>query len=87
MAKKQSSREQAVTKLRQIEVLMGGGNLIGQICKEAGSTDVTYYCWRREHEGLRSDQAKRLKELERNNSRLSVLRLLPAKTRRSGVAA
>jgi putative transposase len=70
MAKKQFSPEQAVTKLRQIEVLVSGGKSICKACKEVGITDVTYYRWRREYEDLRGDQANRLKELKRENASL-----------------
>jgi transposase-like protein len=59
-----------VAKLRQIEVLMGSGKALGQAVKEAGITDVTYYRWRREYGGLKTDQAKKLKELEKENARL-----------------
>lgn len=70
MASKQYSPEQAVAKLRQIDVLVGEGKSIHQACKEAGITDVTYYRWRKEYGGLKGDQARRLKELERENQRL-----------------
>lgn len=73
MLKKQFSPEQAVTKLRQIEVLMGGGKSIGQACEDAGITDVTYYRWRREYGVPRCGHAKRLKGLERENARLKRL--------------
>ncbi len=70
MANKQYSPEQAVAKLRQIDVLVGEGKSIHLACKEAGITDVTYYRWRKEYGGLKGDQARRLKELERENQRL-----------------
>lgn len=70
MAKKRFSAEQIVAKLRQIEVLLGEGKPLGLACKEAGVTDVTYYRWRREYGGLKGDQVKRFKELERENARL-----------------
>lgn len=70
MAKKKFNPEQIVVKLRQIEVLQGQGKALAQACREAGITDVTYYRWRREYGGLKSDQARRLKDLERENSRL-----------------
>jgi putative transposase len=70
MANKKYSPEQAVAKLRQIDVLVGEGQSIHQACKEAGITDVTYYRWRKEYGGLKGDQARRLKELERENQRL-----------------
>ena len=70
MANKKCSPEQAVVKLRQIDVLVGEGKSIHQACKEAGITDVTYYRLRKEYGGLKGDQARRLKELERENQRL-----------------
>jgi len=70
MANKKYSAEQAVARLRQIDVLLGEGRSINQACKEAGITDVTYYRWRKEYGGLKVDQARRLKELERENQRL-----------------
>ena len=70
MANKQYSPEQAVAKLRQIDVLLGEEKSIQQACKEAGITAVTYYRWRKEYGGLKGDQARRLKELERENHRL-----------------
>jgi transposase len=63
MANKKCSPEQAVVKLRQIDVLVGEGKSIHQACKDTGITDVTYYRWRKEYGGLKGDQARRLKEL------------------------
>jgi transposase-like protein len=65
--------EQIVTKLRQIEVLQGQGKNIAVACKEAGTTEQSYYRWRREYGGLNVDQAKRLKQLEDENVRLKKL--------------
>ena len=73
MAHKKFSPEQVVAKLRQIEVLQAGGKSIPLACKEAGIADVTYYRWRREFGGLKADQAKKLKDLERENARLKKL--------------
>jgi len=73
MAKKRFGLEQVVAKLRQIEVLQAGGKSIPQACKEAGVTDVTYYRWRKEYGGLKANQAKKLKDLERENQRLKKL--------------
>jgi len=60
MAKKRFDPEQVVTKLRQIEVLMGEGQSLQQGLREGGITDATYYRWRKEYGGLKGDQAKRL---------------------------
>ncbi len=51
MAKEKSSPKRAVSKLRQIDVLMGGGRTLAQACKESGITDVIYYRWRRNGAG------------------------------------
>ncbi len=65
--------EQIVTLLRQIEVAVGNGKSTPQACKEAEITTQTYYRWRKEFGGLKLDQAKRLKELEKENSKLKRL--------------
>ncbi len=65
--------EQIVTKLRQIEVLQGQGKNIAASCKEMGTTEQTFYPWRKEYGGLNVDQAKRLKQLEDENGRLKKL--------------
>ena len=65
--------EQIVTKLRQIEVLQGQGKNIAVACKEVGTTEQTFYRWRKEYGGLNVDQAKRLKQLEDENGRLKKL--------------
>ena len=65
--------EQIVTVLRQIEVGIGNGKSTPQACKEAEITVQTYYRWRKEYGGLRLDQARRLKELEKENGKLKRL--------------
>jgi transposase-like protein len=65
--------EQIVTMLRQIEVSIANGKTIPQACKEAEITVQTYYRWRKEYGGLKLEQAKRLKDLEKENSRLKRL--------------
>jgi putative transposase len=65
--------EQIVTLLRQIEVELANGKSTPQACKEAEITAQTYYRWRKEFGGLKLDQAKRLKELERENAKLKRL--------------
>ncbi len=62
--------EQIVTILRQIEVQMANGKPAPQACKEAGIHTQTYSRWRKEYGGLKLNQAKRLKELEKENARL-----------------
>lgn len=65
--------EQIVTLLRQIEVAIANGKTTPQACKEAEITAQTYYRWRKEFGGLKLDQAKRLKELEKENGKLKRL--------------
>ena len=73
MPKKRLGAEQIVTKLRQIEVLQGQGKSLGVACKEVGTTEQSYYRYRKEYGGLGVDQAKRLKRLEEENNRLKKL--------------
>ena len=65
--------EQIVTVLRQIEVQMANGKTAPQACKEAGLHAQTDYRWRKEYGGLKLDQAKRLQELQKENTRLKRL--------------
>ena len=65
--------EQIVTMLRQIEVGIANGKNTPQACKEAEITVQTFYRWRKEYGGLKMDQAKRLKELEKENGKLKRL--------------
>ena len=73
MPRKRFTPEQIVTKLRQIEVLVGQGKAVALACKEAGISEQSYYRWRKEYGGLRLSQAKRLKALEKENARLKKL--------------
>jgi len=73
MKGKRVSTEQIVNKLRQAEVLLAQGQTISQVSKGLGITEQTYYRWRKEFGGVKTDQAKRLKELERENARLKRL--------------
>ena len=73
MARKKHGAEQIVAILRQIEVELANHKNTGQACKEAGITEQTYYRWRKEYGGLKMDQAKRLKELEKENGKLKRL--------------
>ncbi len=65
--------EQVVNLLRQIEVEVANGKTTPQACREAQITAQTYYRWRKELGGLKLDQAKRLKELEKENTKLKRL--------------
>ena len=62
-----------MTKLRQIDVLVAQGRTVTQACKEAEISEQSYYRWRKEYGGLNIEQAKRFKELERENARLKRL--------------
>lgn len=73
MSRRRFKPEEIVNKLREADVLLAQGRSITQACKQIGITDQTYYRWRREYGGMKTDQAKRLKELERENARLKRL--------------
>ena len=73
MKRKQFSAEQIVNKLRQAEVAVAQGQTVAQACKAIGITEQTFYRWRKEYGGLKTDPAKRFKELERENARLKRL--------------
>ena len=70
MARKRHTAEEIVTKLRQVDVLTSQGRPVAEAVRSIGVTEVTYYRWRQEYGGLKSDQVKRLKELEAENTRL-----------------
>ena len=73
MPSKRHSSEQIITKLREAEVHLSQGMTIPLMCKKLSIHQQTYYKWRKEYGGLRTVQAKRLKELEKENSRLKRL--------------
>ena len=73
MSAKRYKPEQIVNLLRQIEVEIANGKTTPQACRDAEITAQTYYRWRKEFGGLKLDQAKRLKDLEKENSRLKRL--------------
>jgi len=64
------STEQIIHKLREAEVMLAKGQSVAEMCKQIGVAEQTYYRWRKEYGALKMDQAKRLKELERENGRL-----------------
>lgn len=70
MGKQRHTAEQIITKLREAEVLQAKGMSMEEVLRQLGISDATYYKWRKEYGGLRVDHAKRLKELEQENSRL-----------------
>ena len=73
MARKRFTAEQIISKLREAEVLQSSGLSIVEICRQLGIKEQTYYKWRKEYGGMRVDQAKKLKEVEQENSRLKKL--------------
>jgi putative transposase len=70
MSRKRYTPEQIIGMLRGAEVRLSQGETVGAICRALGISEQSYYRWRREYGGLRVDQAKRLKELEKENARL-----------------
>ena len=70
MSRKRHKPEEIVAKLRQVDVLASQGQTVADAIRTIGVTEVTYYRWRQEYGGLKSDQIKRMKELETENARL-----------------
>jgi putative transposase len=70
MPQKKHKPEEIVAKLRQVDVLLSQGKSVGEAVRTIGVTQFTYYRWRKEFGGLKGDQVKRLKELEKENDRL-----------------
>ena len=70
MARRKYTPEQIIGILRQVEVAVSNGRSTPQACREAGIVEQTYYRWRREYGGLKLGQAKRMKDLEKENARL-----------------
>ena len=73
MGRKRYQPEQIIGYLREAEILLAKGNTIGEVCRKIGITEQTYYRWRRDYGSLSVDQAKRLKEVEKENVRLKKL--------------
>ncbi len=73
MARKRYSSEQIISKLREAEILLNKGSTVSEVSRKLGIAEQTYYRWRKDYGGMRVDQAKRLKELELENSRLKKL--------------
>jgi putative transposase len=70
MGRKRHKPEEIFAKLRQVDVLTSQGQSVAEATRSIGVTEVTYYRWRQEYGGLKSDQVKRLKDLEAENARL-----------------
>ena len=73
MPRKRYTSEQIITKLREAEVHFSKGLKTPHVCKKLGISEQTFYRWRQEYGGMRTNQAKRLKELEKENARLKRL--------------
>jgi len=73
LARRLFKPEQIINKLREAEVLISRGSTIGEASRKIGVTEQTYYRWRREYGGMGVEQAKRLRELEKENARLKRL--------------
>jgi transposase-like protein len=73
MSRKHFTPDQIIKKLREAEVLQSKGETVDQVCRKLGVSDVTYYRWRKEYGGMRVEQARRLKDLEQENTRLKKL--------------
>jgi putative transposase len=73
MGRKHYTAEQIIGMLREAEILQSQGMTIGEVSRKLGISEQTYYRWRKEYGGMRVDQAKRLKELEKENARLKKL--------------
>jgi transposase-like protein len=73
MGKKRFKAEQIIRMLREADVEVAKGQSIAHVCRKLGISEQTYYKWRKEYGGMKVDKAKRLKELEVENSRLKKL--------------
>ncbi len=73
MKRKAFTPEQIIGKLREAEVLLSQGQTVGAVSRKLEVTEQTYYRWRREYGGMQVEQARRLKDLERENARLKKL--------------
>ena len=73
MKRRHHTREQIVRKLREADRLLGEGTSLVEVCKHLEVTEQTYYRWRNQYGGMKADDAKRLKELEKENARLKRL--------------
>ncbi len=62
--------EEIIGKLREAEIVLAQGGVVADACRRIGVTEQTYYRWRREYGGLKTDQARRMKDLEKENARL-----------------
>ena len=73
MGRRTFTAEQIIGKLREAEILLSQGDSVGEASRKLGVTEQTYYRWRKEYGGMRVEQARRLKDLEKENGRLKKL--------------
>jgi transposase-like protein len=73
MPRQRFKPEQIIGKLREVEIVVAKGSTMAEACRQIGVTEQTLYRWRREYGGMRVDQARRMKELEAENTRLKKL--------------
>jgi putative transposase len=73
MKRRHHSPEQIIRKLREAERMLGGGRQIPEVAKELGVSEATFYRWRNQYGGMKADEVKRLKELERENGQLKAI--------------
>jgi len=73
MARKRHSAEQIINKLREAEVHLGQGMSVPEVSRKLRVTEQAYYRWRKEYGGLKTDQARKLKDIEKENARLKKL--------------
>ncbi len=73
MGRKHFKPEQIIHMLREAEIKLAGGKKIGEVCRELAISEQSYYRWRKEYGGMQVSQAKKLKDLERENARLKRL--------------
>ena len=70
MSRKQFTVEQIIVKLREIEILCGQGQSVGDACRQSQISEQTYYRWRQQYSGMNTSKAKQLQMLEKENARL-----------------
>ncbi len=73
MGRRHFKPEQIIHMLREAEIKLAGGKKISEVCRELGISEQSYYRWRKEYGGMQVSQAKKLKDLERENARLKKL--------------
>ncbi len=73
MGRRHFKPEQIIHMLREADIKVAGGKKIGEVCRELGISEQSYYRWRKEYGGMQVSQAKKLKDLERENSQLKKL--------------